>query len=56
LRVVGGSEVVHSWRQCKRAAVVSLYAPQSRLHRAPLCSQHGRLILSDAKPLCGVSR
>jgi hypothetical protein len=40
LRVVGRGEWVHSWRQCKRWAVVSVYSPDSRLHRAPLCRQH----------------
>lgn len=40
LRVVGGREVIHRWRQCKRAAVVSLYLPGTRWNGERLCRQH----------------
>lgn len=42
LRVIGRGETLHSWRKCKRLAVVSVVSPGSRYHRAPLCRQHWR--------------
>lgn len=43
LRVVGAGETLHSWRQCKRLAAVTLIswsALDPAWDRVPMCRQH----------------
>lgn len=50
LRVVGKGEVIHRWRQCKRAPIVSIVSPGSRYHQEPLCRQHWDAVVRRAGP------
>jgi len=50
LRVLGKGEVIHRWRQCRRAPVVAIVSPGSRYHQEPLCRQHWGVLVRRAGP------